>query len=106
MIVLLFRLWNADGLAYFDDLMDESFSSSLDILEKDYDDAIRNKGELDERVFLNQEDSLLGSGSSSGCSMNISGVKVFIFHMHSILQELCSFLNAFHCFHVPGENFF
>ncbi|KAF3434261.1 hypothetical protein FNV43_RR25364 [Rhamnella rubrinervis] len=64
-----------DGLAYFDDLMDESFSFSLDILEKDYDDAIRNKGELDERVFLNQEDSLLGSGSSSGGSMNISGVK-------------------------------
>ncbi|XP_015894766.1 retinoblastoma-related protein isoform X1 [Ziziphus jujuba] len=64
-----------DGLAYFDGLMDESLSSSVDILDKDYDEAIRNKGELDERVFLNEEDSLLNSGSSSGGSMSLSGVK-------------------------------
>lgn len=56
--------------------MDESLSSSVDILDKDYDEAIRNKGELDERVFLNEEDSLLNSGSSSGGSMSLSGVKV------------------------------
>lgn len=64
-------------MTYFEGLLDEpSLSSSLDILEKDHDDAIRNKGELDERVFINEEDSLLGSGSLSGGSLNLSGVKV------------------------------
>ncbi|KAI8003232.1 Retinoblastoma-related protein [Camellia lanceoleosa] len=47
----------------------------LNILENDYADATRNKSELDERVFVNKEDSLLGSGSSSGGAMNISGAK-------------------------------
>ncbi|KAJ7982383.1 Retinoblastoma-related protein [Quillaja saponaria] len=65
-----------DGLIYFEDLMEESsLSSSLNILEKDYDDAIRNNVELDERVFINDEESLLGSGSLSGGAMNIIGVK-------------------------------
>ncbi|KAJ9702224.1 hypothetical protein PVL29_004118 [Vitis rotundifolia] len=65
-----------DGLVYFEDLMDESsLSASINILEKDYDAAIRNKGELDERVFINGEDSLLGSGSLSGGAMSISGAK-------------------------------
>lgn len=68
--------------------MDESFPSSLNILEKDYDDAIRNKGELDERVFINEEDSLLGSGSLSGSSMNTSGVKVCFGWVNLILQKL------------------
>ncbi|XP_021888375.1 retinoblastoma-related protein [Carica papaya] len=64
------------GLTYFEDLMNEtSLTSSLSILEKDYDEAIRSKGELDERVFINEEDSLLGSGSLSGGVMNITGVK-------------------------------
>ncbi|KAI7998331.1 Retinoblastoma-related protein [Camellia lanceoleosa] len=65
-----------DGLIYFKDLLeDTSLSSSLNILENDYADATRNKSELDERVFVNKEDSLLGSGSSSGGAMNISGAK-------------------------------
>lgn len=64
-------------MTYFEDLLeDSSLSSSLGILEKDYDGAIRSKAELDERVFINDEDSLLGSGSLSGGSVNISGVKV------------------------------
>ncbi|XP_059657881.1 retinoblastoma-related protein-like [Cornus florida] len=63
-------------LIYFEDLMKEpSLSSSLDILEKDYADVIRNKGDLDERLFIIEEDSLLGSGSLSGGAMNISGAK-------------------------------
>lgn len=71
------KLVNADGLIYFENLMDESsLSSSLNILEKDYDDATRNKGELDERVFINEDDSLLGSGSLSGGAVNITGAKV------------------------------
>jgi retinoblastoma-like protein 1 len=68
---------DTDGLTYFEDLLeDSSLSSSLGILEKDYDGAIRSKGELDERVFINGEDSILGSGSLSGGAVNISGVKV------------------------------
>ncbi|XAR58140.1 hypothetical protein NMG60_11026538 [Bertholletia excelsa] len=67
---------DTDDLIYFEDLMEEaSLSSSLDILEKDYEDATRNKGELDERVFVNEEDSLLGSGSLSGGAMNINETK-------------------------------
>lgn len=57
--------------------MDESsLPSSMAILEKDYDDAIRNRGELDERIFINEEDSLLGSGSLSGGAINMNGAKV------------------------------
>uniref|UniRef100_A0A7N1A0T2 Retinoblastoma-related protein n=1 Tax=Kalanchoe fedtschenkoi TaxID=63787 RepID=A0A7N1A0T2_KALFE len=69
-------MFETDGLIYFEGLMEEPlFSTSLNILEKDYNDSIRSKGELDERVFINEEDSLLGSGSLSGGSMNLSGVK-------------------------------
>lgn len=64
-------------MTFFEDLMQESsFSSSLMILERDYDDAMNNKCELDERVFVNDEDSLLGTGSLSGGAVNVSGVKV------------------------------
>ena len=80
-------LFNADGLTYFEDLMDTSFSTNLDILEKDYNDAIWNKCELDERVFINEEDSLLGSGSLSGGSMTMTGVKVCIFQVIHMLVD-------------------
>lgn len=67
---------NPDGLIYFADLMEEeSLQSSLNILEKDYEDAIRSKCELDERVFINEDDSLLGSRSLSGGASNIGGTK-------------------------------
>lgn len=67
---------DTDGLTYFEDLLEESsLSSSISILEKDYNDVIQNKGELDERIFVNEEDSLLGSGSLSGGSVNMNGVK-------------------------------
>ncbi|GFP83054.1 retinoblastoma-related protein [Phtheirospermum japonicum] len=63
-----------DGLIYFDDLVDESsLSSSIILLEKDYDVATQNKVELDERIFINENDSLLGSGSLSGGAVNING---------------------------------
>ncbi|KAE9592790.1 hypothetical protein Lal_00029063 [Lupinus albus] len=68
--------FDKDGLTYFKDLMDDSsLLSSLNILEKDYDDMFRKKGELDERLFINEEDSLLASGSLSGGSVSSSGVK-------------------------------
>lgn len=51
-------------------------STNLSILEKDYDAATRNKVELDERIFLNEDDGILGPGSSSVGVMNITGVKV------------------------------
>lgn len=66
-----------DGLIYFEDLLEEdSLQSSIIILENNYDDAINSKGELDERMFVNDEDSLLGTGSLSGGSINICGMKV------------------------------
>ncbi|XP_057439591.1 retinoblastoma-related protein-like [Lotus japonicus] len=68
--------FDRDSLTYFKDLMEESsLPSSLNILEKDYDDMIRNKGELDERLFINEDDSLLASGSLSGGSVSASGLK-------------------------------
>nr|XP_010908926.1 retinoblastoma-related protein [Elaeis guineensis] len=67
---------NTDGLIYFEDLLEEnSLQSSILILEDNYDDAINSKGELDERMFVNEEDSLLGTGSLSGGSINICGKK-------------------------------
>ncbi|RID71469.1 hypothetical protein BRARA_C03406 [Brassica rapa] len=67
---------NPDGLTYFEDLLDEtSISTSLITLEKDYTDAVCNRSELDERVFINEEDSLLGSGSLSAGAVSITGVK-------------------------------
>lgn len=69
--------FDKDGLTYFKDLMEESsLASSLNILENDYDQMTRNKGELDERLFINEDDSLLASGSlSGGSSVSAGGVK-------------------------------
>ncbi|WCJ39170.1 Retinoblastoma-related protein [Euphorbia peplus] len=68
---------DADGLLYYDDLMEEaSLQSSLNILQRDYEDSTSCKGELDETVFVNEEeDSLLGSGSLSGGAINVTGTK-------------------------------
>ena len=64
-------------MIYFDDLLeDSSLLSSISLLEKDYDLAVSNRVEIDERVFVNEDDSLLGSGSLSGGAVNISGAKV------------------------------
>ncbi|KAL5732614.1 hypothetical protein ACOSP7_031965 [Xanthoceras sorbifolium] len=82
---------DTDGLIYFENLMDESsLSTSLNILEKDYDDATRNKVELDERVFVNEEDSILGSGSSSGGAVNVTGVKRKFDSMASPVKSVTS----------------
>ena len=70
---------------------EQSLSSSLNILEKDYDDSIRNKADLDERVFINEEDHLLGLESLSGGAANVTGIKVcFIFEKaYSPLLVFC-----------------
>ncbi|XP_020254515.1 retinoblastoma-related protein-like isoform X2 [Asparagus officinalis] len=69
---------NTDGLTYFDDLLDEkSLEKNLLILEKDYDDAINAKGELDERISANEDDSSVTSQSLLGGGSNISGAKRF-----------------------------
>lgn len=68
-----------DGLTYYKDLMEESsLPSSLNMLENDYDHMTRNKGDLDERLFINEDDSLLASGSLTGGSISAGGVKVFL----------------------------
>ena len=54
---------------------EQSLSSSSNILEKDYDDAVHNKGDLDDKVFINDEDGLLGLGSLSGGAVNVTGIK-------------------------------
>ncbi|XP_065867639.1 retinoblastoma-related protein [Euphorbia lathyris] len=67
---------NTDDLVYYYDLMEEaSLQSSLNILQRDYEDAISCKGELDETVFINEEDSLLGSESLSGGAISVTGTK-------------------------------
>ncbi|XP_059633401.1 retinoblastoma-related protein-like [Cornus florida] len=87
---------DTDGLIYFEDLMEESsLSSSLEILEKDYVDAFCSNGELDERVFLNEEDSLLGSESLSGGAMNVNGEKRKIDSIASPAKTITSPLSPY-----------
>ncbi|KAG9136784.1 hypothetical protein Leryth_004547 [Lithospermum erythrorhizon] len=65
-----------DCFVYFKDLLEgSSLSSSLSVLEKDYEEAMLPKGELDERIYVNEEDSLLGSGSLSGGSLSTNTAK-------------------------------
>uniref|UniRef100_A0A0C9S766 TSA: Wollemia nobilis Ref_Wollemi_Transcript_9601_3233 transcribed RNA sequence n=1 Tax=Wollemia nobilis TaxID=56998 RepID=A0A0C9S766_9CONI len=67
---------DTDGLTYFQDLVEESsIISSIRVLEKDYEDAIHDRGELDERMFVNEEDCLFSSATVSGGACNISGAK-------------------------------
>ncbi|MED6145195.1 Retinoblastoma- protein 1 [Stylosanthes scabra] len=100
--------FDRDGLTYFRDLMEESsLPTSLNILEKDYDDMIRNKGELDERLFINEDDSLLVSGSLSGGSVSASGVKRKFDTMASPVKTITSPLSphrspASHSNGIPG----
>ncbi|KAK4253867.1 hypothetical protein QN277_010487 [Acacia crassicarpa] len=83
-----------DGLFYFNDLTEESsLPSCLNILEKDYEDAFRNQGELDERLFMNEEDSLLASGSLSGGSISGSSVKRKFDQMASPAKTITSSLS-------------
>ncbi|KAF5177194.1 Retinoblastoma-associated protein [Thalictrum thalictroides] len=67
---------DTDWWIYFEDLMEESsLASTLLLLERDYTSTIQNNGDLDERIFINDQDSLLGSGSLSGGTMYMSGAK-------------------------------
>ncbi|XP_076892687.1 retinoblastoma-related protein-like [Bidens hawaiensis] len=67
---------DTDGLTYFEDLLEESsLSSGLKVLEEDYNKAICQEGEIDEKLFINDEESLLGSSSLSGGAINMSGNK-------------------------------
>ncbi|KAJ0973519.1 hypothetical protein J5N97_021478 [Dioscorea zingiberensis] len=67
---------DTDGLTYFEDLLEEkSVHSCLSLLEKNYDDVINRNSELDERIFLNEEDNILGNGSLSGGALNMCGSK-------------------------------
>lgn len=56
---------------------DEALTSHLLIMEKDYDEWYHSRGELDERMFINGEDGLIGAVSSGG-TPSVSGVKVSI----------------------------
>lgn len=81
-------LFDVDGLIFYEDLMEESsLQSSLAILEKDYEDAIRAKGELDERVFINEKDGSLGSGSPSVGATNVTGAKVSLCQLQILYDK-------------------
>lgn len=102
--------FDKDGLTYFKDLMEESsLASSLNILENDYDQMTRNKGELDERLFINEDDSLLASGSLSGVSsVSAGGVKRKYDLMMSPAKTIISPLSpqrspASHANGIPGS---
>ncbi|RZC17299.1 retinoblastoma-related protein 1-like [Glycine soja] len=98
-----------DGLTYFKDLMEESsLPSSLSMLEKDYDYMIHNKSELDERLFINEDDSLLASVSLSGGSVSAGGVKRKFDSMASPAKTITSPLSphrspASHANGIPGS---
>ncbi|KAJ6846103.1 retinoblastoma-related protein-like isoform X2 [Iris pallida] len=71
---------NTDGLTFFEDLFGEkTLEADILVLEKDYNDTIDIKGELDERIFVNDEDHLLGSASLAGASIiiNLCSTKKF-----------------------------
>ena len=78
----------ADGIFYFEGLMkDDQISSNLLILENDYSEWYCTRGELDERMFINGEDSLIGA-VSSGSTPSVSGVKVTLYcfsHCHMVI---------------------
>lgn len=66
-----------EGLKVFEDLLEEkSLQSSLEILEKDYSDLLNAKYELDERIFINTEDSLLDAKNMSGGTTRLFSTKV------------------------------
>lgn len=58
-------------------LDEKSLDSNILILEKDYDNAISTKVELDERMFVSDGDGSLGCGGLSGDAGNICGIKKF-----------------------------
>ncbi|KAM3210281.1 hypothetical protein ACQJBY_064348 [Aegilops geniculata] len=65
-----------EGLTFFKNFLEEdSLKSSLQVLEKEYVNGLDTKGELDARMFANEEDSLLGSGSLSGGALKLPGTK-------------------------------
>ncbi|KAL1834381.1 hypothetical protein ACET3Z_004032 [Daucus carota] len=87
---------STDGLIYFDGLMEETtLSTNLSTLEKDYEDAICSTGDLDERLFMDAEDSVLGSSSLSGGAINISGPKRKFDSMASPTKTITSPLSPF-----------
>jgi hypothetical protein len=84
-----FFLLLTDGLAYFEGLMENGcITSNLYILEKDYEEAYQSRGELDERIFINGEVSLMGGVSCD--SPDISAYKVQTLPQFSFPPDLLS----------------
>ncbi|CAM6090760.1 unnamed protein product [Calypogeia fissa] len=66
---------DTEGLQYFEGLMDErSITPNLRIVEKEYEEAYHSRGEVDERVFINGDENVIGPLSSDGTPTS-SGVK-------------------------------
>ncbi|CAK9855657.1 unnamed protein product [Sphagnum jensenii] len=64
---------DTDGLLYFEGLMESGqIMSNISIVEKDYEEAYQSLGELDERMFINGEVSLMGSVSCGSPDISAS----------------------------------
>jgi hypothetical protein len=63
-------------------------TSNLYILQKDYEEAYQSRGELDERIFINGEVSLMGCVSCD--SPDISAYKVQTLPQFSFPPDLLS----------------
>ncbi|CAN0862962.1 Retinoblastoma-related protein [Linum grandiflorum] len=83
---------DTEGLIYHEGLMEESsLGTSLNTLLKDYDEALRaSGGDLDERVFIDEDVSLLGSVSPSASANNIIGNKRKIESVYSPTRAIRS----------------
>jgi hypothetical protein len=85
----------------FEDLLQEdSLRSSMLVLDKEYE-TINAKGELDERLFANDEGSLIGSDSISGGAIYLPDTKVtnnvLIHPLHHNLNVLILFKICIAC---------
>ncbi|KAJ0560227.1 Retinoblastoma-related protein [Helianthus annuus] len=87
---------DTDGLMYYEDLLEESsLSSYLNVLEEDYNNSVCQEGELDEKLFINDDESLLGSSSLSGGAVNLSGTKRKLDLMSSPTKTITSPLSPY-----------
>ncbi|CAI0421561.1 unnamed protein product [Linum tenue] len=88
---------DTEGLIYYEGLMEESsLKTSLNALEKDYGEALYQNGDLDERIFINEDDSLLGSGCvSGGTNNNLLGTKRKFDSISSPARTMTSPLSPF-----------
>lgn len=73
----------------------KSLAANLRMLEKDYEDSYQSRGGLDERMFINGEDGLLGTLSNE--SPRFSGSKVLFLVPSLHVDEWCRVSQSLRC---------